>query len=549
MKKKFILLLCLLLMIAPVFPAVAQSDAVLSRLNVYNLTLPEGYGVTSVEAVAEQIAQNPATLLLDVRQPEEYAAGHLANSFNVPIRELGQNLDLLPDLHADIVVICQSGGRATLAATALGVLGYDHVKILKGGFGAWDAAEMPSTADVFTAEASSAPEIDADVFEAVDTYLSTLPEGFGFVSAQNLAVELASDAPPIVIDVRSMNEWNGGYIESAQHIWVNEFMGSQDQWPADKDANIVIYCASGYRGSIATVLMNLAGYTHVRNLSGGAGAWTAAGFPLVGAVEAEESAFDLNAYLTSYVSELPGSFNAVRVDDLAAELASDTPPMLVDVRTTGEYADGFIAGAVNIPLQELTQHLDLLPDLEANIVVYCGSGHRSAIAMTSLNLLGYKNVRSLIGGFGAWKTAEQPVSNEVPEMVMGSAPSIEPAVFDVVNNFVTSIPAGYYTVKAIDLQVELTQDTPAPVVIDVRTDSEWQQGYIDGSLHMNLSDFMVDEPQWPTDKTTPIVIYDNPTHRSTIAMTLMRLLGYDNVRVLAGGTTAWTSNQLPLVTQ
>ncbi len=543
--KKFVYLLALLLLVIPTFSVMAQEEAVLARLEMYNLTLPQGYGIISAEDLTAMLAEKPATTLLDVRQPEEYAAGHLEASFNVPIRELSQNLNVLPDVSADIVVICQGGGRATLAATALGILGYENVRILKGGYGAWDAAELPTTVEPFTVEAAAAPEFDPVIFEAVDTYLTTLPEGFGFVSPQNLAVELA-DNPPVLIDVRGLEEWNAGYIDGAQNIWINEFMGRQDEWPADKDTPIVIYCASGYRGSIATVLMRLAGYTDVRNLSGGTNAWTAAGLPLVGTV-AEAPEFDLDAYLASYVSALPGTFNALRVDDLAAVLASTTEVVLVDVRTADEYLEGFIEGAVNIPLQELPQHLDLLPNLEQNIIVYCGSGHRSAIAMTALNLLGYKNVRSLMGGFGAWTKAGQPVSTEVPVVEPGTAPAVDPAVYDVVNNFLSGIPAGYYTVKAIDLKVELTENPP--VLIDVRTDAEWQQGYIDGSLHLTLSDFMNLEAEWPEDLTTPIVIYDNPTHRSTMAMTFMRLMGYENVRVLAGGTAAWTNDMLPLVTE
>jgi rhodanese-related sulfurtransferase len=541
--KKFIYLLALLLMVIPSFAVIAQEEAVIGRLQAYNLILPQGYGVTSVEDLTAMLAEKPATLLLDVRQPDEYAAGHLENAFNVPIRELGQKLNLLPDLSADIVVICQGGGRATLAATALGILGYQNVKILKGGYGAWEAAELPTTTEVYTAEAGTAPEFDPVIFEAVDTYLTTLPEGFGFVSPPNLATELAAN-PPVLIDVRGIDEWNEGYIEGAQNIWINEFMLRQDEWPADKDTAIVIYCASGYRGSIATVLMRLAGYTNVRNLSGGTNAWTAAGLPLVGTV-AEAPEFDLDAYLASYVSSLPGSFNAVRADDLAAELAAPDF-VLVDVRTADEYAEGFIPGAINIPLQELTAHLDLLPNLDQNIVVYCGSGHRSAIAMTALNLLGYTNVRSLMGGFGPWSNAGKPVSQEVPAIEPGTAPEIDLAIYEAVKDFLAAIPAGYYTVKAVDLKVELTENPP--VLIDVRTDGEWQQGYIEGSLHLNLSEFMAREADWPQDPATPIVIYDNPTHRSTMAMTIMRLLGYENVRVLAGGTTAWTNDQFTLVT-
>jgi rhodanese-related sulfurtransferase len=541
--KKFIYLLFLLVFAFPVFTAIADdTPAVIDRLEMYNVTLPQGYGIISTDVLSTMLVEEPAVLLLDVRQPEEYAAGHLEGSFNVPIRTLAQNLDLLPDLHANIVVICKSGGRATLAATSLGILGYDNVKILKGGFGAWDAAEMPTTTDVYTAEIGTAPEFDATVYEAIDTYLTTLPEGYGFVSPQNLAVEM-SDNPPLVIDVRGLDEWNAGYIDGSQHIWINEFMSRQDEWPADKDTPIVITCASGYRGSIATVMMRLAGYTNVRNLGGGTNGWTAAGFPLVGVDTAE---FDLNAYLTDYVAGLPGNFNAVRVDDLVTELSTSPDLLLVDVRTADEYAEGFIEGAVNIPLHELTQQLNLLPDLNQNIVVYCGSGHRSALAMTALNLLGYENTRSLIGGFGLWASSGNPTSLDVPPVVAGTVPEIDSNVYDAVDNFLTAIPAGYYTVKDVDLKVELGENPP--VLFDVRTDNEWQQGYIEGSLHLPLSDFMTLQSEWPQDMHTAVVIYDNPTHRSTMAMMLMRLLGYDNVRVLAGGTAKWTNDMLPLVT-
>jgi rhodanese-related sulfurtransferase len=321
-------------------------------------------------------------------------------------------------------------------------------------------------------------------------------------------------------------------------------MSHQDEWPVDKDTPIVITCASGYRGSIATVLMRMSGYTNVRNLSGGTNAWTSAGFPLVGAVVDE---FDLSSYLTDYVSSLPSNFNAVRVDDLVAELSASNDIMLVDVRTADEYAEGFIEGAVNIPLHELTQQLSLLPDLDQNIVVYCGSGHRSALAMTALNLLGYHNTRSLIGGFGMWTSSGNPMSLDVPGGVAGTAPEIEQNIYEVVDNFMTTIPAGYYTVKDVDLKLEMTENPL--LVIDVRTDNEWQLGYIEGSIHIPLSEFMARQSEWTKDIHTPIVIYDNPTHRSTMAMMLMRLMGYDNVRALAGGIGAWTKDMLPLVTE
>ncbi|MBZ0305444.1 MAG: hypothetical protein K8I82_05190, partial [Anaerolineae bacterium] len=390
--KKLVLLVMLFALVMPVFVVTAQEEGVVARLEAYNGSLPQGYGVTSVEDFNVLLAEKEM-VLLDVREVAEYEAGHIPGSFNVPIRELGKNLDLMPDLNADIMVICKGGGRAMLAMTALNVLGYENARMLKGGYDAWAGEELPTTTDPFVPEAGTSPEIDPVILTVVDTYLSTLPEGFSMVAPADVAVELAEN-PPILIDVRSQEEWDkDGYIEGAQHIWINEFMSRQDEWPADKDANIVVYCGAGFRGGIATVMLELMGYSNVRNMTGGLGGWKVAELPVVGVQPAE---FSADAYLATYVAALPNTFNAVRVPDLAEEIASGTEMLLVDVRTADEYAEGHIEGALNIPINELTANLNLLPDLEQNIVVVCGSGHRSALGMAVLNLLGYKNVRSLI---------------------------------------------------------------------------------------------------------------------------------------------------------
>lgn len=537
--KKLVCLLFVLLLAVPALAISAQADTVAAQVQAFGSSLPRGYGLISAADLAGLLSVQE-TILLDVRQPEEYEAGHLEGAFNIPIRTLGQNLNLLPDTSASIVVICKGGGRAMLAATSLEILGYQNVKVLKGGFDGWVAEELPTTTEAFTPEAGVAPEFDADMFAAVDSYLTNLPDGFAMVSAPNLMAEVASSAP-ILIDVRGDEEWATGYIAGAQHIWIDELVSRLGELPADKAAPIVVYCQSGYRGGIAAVMLNLLGYTNVRNLSGGLNSWAAAGLPLEGVPLA------LNTIIESYASALPESFNGVSAADLSAELNSGAELMLVDVRTTDEYSEGFIEGAVNIPLNELTQHLDLLPSLDQNIVVYCGSGHRSAIAMTALNLLGYTNVRSLLGGFGSWKAAEFAVSQTPVEVVAGTAPMVDPALFDKVNSYITSIPNGYYTVRALDLSSELFRNPP--LVVDVRTDSEWAAGHIENALHVPITSIAALEAQLPQDMAAPIVVYDNPTHRSSMTMTFLRLMGYENVRALAGGIGAWEKEGLPLVSE
>lgn len=541
--KKLTLLILIAVMALMWAPTLAQTDSVKAALEAYNQNLPEGYGTISAEDVGTALIER-TPVLLDVREVNEYAEGHIEGSFNVPIRELGKNLNLLPDLNAEIIVICKGGGRAMLAQSSLNVLGYANAKTMKGGYSAWVGEEFPVSTEPFVPEAGTAPEVDAEVLAAVDAYLSSLPEGYGLVGAAGVAEELA-EKELVLIDVRSETEWNEqGYIAGATHIWIDEFMSHQDMWPADKDTEIVIYCASGYRGGIAMTMLKLMGYPNVRNMSGGFSAWVKEGLPVEGGMPAAAE-FDLSSYLTAYVAALPENFNALRVPDLEAELAAGGELTLVDVRSIDEYAEGHIEGAINIPIETVADNLALLPALDANIVVYCGSGHRSAIVMEALTLLGYTNVRSLLGGTKAWMASELPVTDVATTVEPGTMPAVNENVLPLVAEYLANLPAGYGTIKAEDLSAELAEN---PVVlIDVRTDGEYAEGFIEGALHIPFADFMTRIAEVPT--TGKVVLYDNPTHRSTMAMMMLQLLGYTDIRVLSGGSGAWANAGLPLVTE
>lgn len=288
--KKIISLVLVILLVAMAIPALGQETAVLDRLNEYNDNLPPAYGTISADDMASVLAERGEdVVLLDVREAGELEErGYIDGSINIPIRELPANLAALPDLDAEIFVICQGGARAMLAQAALNLLGYENAQTMKGGFGAWVGEEFPIVEGEMPAapEMGEAPEFDEDVLAAVSTYLSELPEGFGLVRAAALNEELIENPDIVLIDTRSEDEWNSvGYIDGAQWIWIDEFMANVDMLPEDKDATIVIYCASSYRGGIATVMMNMLGYTNVRNLVGGLNAWIAEDLPLVGGEE------------------------------------------------------------------------------------------------------------------------------------------------------------------------------------------------------------------------------------------------------------------------
>ena len=84
-------------------------------------------------------------------------------------------------------------------------------------------------------------------------------------------------------------------------------------------------------------------------------------------------------------------------------------PILVDVREKDEWTEGFIPGARWIPRGFLELRIeDQVPQRAAEIVLYCAGGTRSALAARALGELGYTNVKSLAGGFSAWKRAGLP---------------------------------------------------------------------------------------------------------------------------------------------
>ncbi len=78
------------------------------------------------------------------------------------------------------------------------------------------------------------------------------------------------------------------------------------------------------------------------------------------------------------------------------------------MREPSEYAESHIPNAVNIPLQSLTENIDKIPT-EKPVVIYCSSGYRSAIAMTSLRVLGYNNISGFPSSIKGWKAAKEPL--------------------------------------------------------------------------------------------------------------------------------------------
>ena len=110
------------------------------------------------------------------------------------------------------------------------------------------------------------------------------------------------------------------------------------------------------------------------------------------------------------VAEAKKNIIEVSPQDAAAKLKSGEA-VIVDVRGKDEWDEGHIPGAMH--MSRGTVELDIeekVPDTNAMIICHCGGGGRSALATESLQKMGYKNVRSMAGGFKAWKAARLPTT-------------------------------------------------------------------------------------------------------------------------------------------
>jgi len=192
--------------------------------------------VLSMQAAGAQI--------LDTRDPYEFAAAHLAGSINIGLGGqyatwAGTVLD-----HTHPIVIIADPARETESALRLGRIGFDHI----AGYLQTGLRSLESRPDLvaFTER----------------------------LSAQFAAELLASNQPPLVIDVRAPRERAQKHIEHSVSMPLNHLAENLKSLPNDRP--LLVYCAGGYRSSIAASLLKRGGFTSVGELAGGIAAWEAA---------------------------------------------------------------------------------------------------------------------------------------------------------------------------------------------------------------------------------------------------------------------------------
>lgn len=512
----------------------------------------KGYGVMQMDTFAEITVDEPGPFILDVRQPEDVMKdGYIEGAVLIPLRELGDNLDRLPSFDSPIVSYCGSGWRCTIAMTALGALGWENVTALKeNSYSGWVAAGfatvegLPEDAPIL-----NAARPDPGMALTMEQMFRSIPQNWGLITADQLAAALDENEDLKVIDVRKQSEIDqSGLIEGALTIPLEELVARRSEWPAEKDAPIVVYCGTGHRSTIGMTILWTYGYSNVQSLKGGLPEWVKAGHPVMSTrstgVDAKLDA-GFGAFLAGMVK-----YNTMTLEELSLALSVEPPPYVLDVRTVQEATDkGHIENAYLVPLAEMAKNLNMLPAYDTPIVSYCGSGWRCTIAITYLGALGWTDLKALKeGSFGGWLSGGYPVVPGIPPAAEPfDAVTPDPELVEAFDWVLRNLPAGYGGISPADVATALSEK-PDYLVVDVRTVGERTSGIIDAAnqISLPLEEFIALKASWPTDKDTPMIVYCGSGHRSTIAMSMLWAYGYTNVKSMQGGFAAYKDADLPV---
>jgi glyoxylase-like metal-dependent hydrolase (beta-lactamase superfamily II) len=192
--------------------------------------------------------QKAGAQILDTRDAEEFGAAHLAGSINIGLGGqyatwAGTMLD-----HEHPIVIIAAPGRDNESAVRLGRIGFDNV----AGYLQKGLQSLESRPDLVAFVERLSPQFAAEL--------------------------IASSQAPLAVDVRAPREREQKYIGGSLSMPLNHL--AQDLKALAKDRPLLVYCAGGYRSSIAASLLKAGGFDSVCEIAGGLAAWESANLPI-----------------------------------------------------------------------------------------------------------------------------------------------------------------------------------------------------------------------------------------------------------------------------
>jgi rhodanese-related sulfurtransferase len=214
--------------------------------------------------------------------------------------------------------------------------------------------------------------------------------------------------------------------------------------------------------------------------------------------------------------------------ELTALMDSSAPHAVLDVRERGAYERGHIFRATSLPRRLLELRVPVLITAPATpIVLYDDDGRLSALARSTLEALGYRDVQALAGGLQAWRAAGRPVVEgvNVPSKVFGE---------QVLHDFKTP----EITPAELEARMRARADM---VIVDSRTPEEYARSCVPGAINVPGGELVLRIGELVSRPETTIVVHCGGRTRSYLGAESLRRMRLPNpIVALENGTMGWT---------
>ena len=330
-------------------------------------------------------------VLVDIRTPEEFAAGHLKGAVNVNFKKRTFKSYISHfDKTKPILIYCRSGHRSGNAEKVMRALGFEDVYDLAKGYKAWIADSMEVVKEDNEANIALQKELKENPPKPYEP-LASLGKTIDVEVAE--FKKLLDNDEVILVDVRTAKEYAEGFIDGAINVdWKKRSFPEDIVKMVSNHKPVAIYCHSGNRSSKASTLMQAMGFTTVYNLNHGIKSWNAEKLPLA-------------------TLEVKGDKHHLDVKNFNNAIVGKTG-ILIDVRTPKEFENYHIPGAKNIDYKNSNFKDEFSKlDKKVPVLIYCRSGGRSGSATKVLTKMGF-TVYNLDKGINEWKASGMPLEGK-----------------------------------------------------------------------------------------------------------------------------------------
>lgn len=330
---------------------------------------------------APELTDPAKHLVIDVRDAQQYAEGHIPNSVNIAIRGRFETWTGIMVPWDANTVLTGSAEEIKEALYRLHRVGYKPTCV---EFDAWKEAGLPLTKNEM-------------------------------ITPRDLHAQMQTPDSPIVVDVRLPTEWMALRIGTVVNIPLNQL--PKKATTLDRTQRIVAVCNSAYRSSLAVGVFERLGFEHVSSMDGGGHAWIDAGLPVfeakaagaVGATPKREIRLAERipaAELKRMLMDLPGTFQ------------------IVDIRPPDHFADYSLPGSENVDIAELMSNPAYLTGA-GSLIIVCRDGSLAMMLGGILSQKTERNIKVLYGGLQAYWSEAGPGAGTAP-VVGSSVPTVTP---------------------------------------------------------------------------------------------------------------------------